>query len=47
MDIIDVVVVYVDGFVVFFCCFYEEKGGGGGVGVGSIYLELVVDKVFV
>lgn len=46
MDIIDVVVVYVDGFVVFFCCFYEEKGGWGG-GVGSIYLELVVDKVFV
>lgn len=45
MDIIDVVVVYVDGFVVFFCCFYEEKGGQGGV--GSIYLELVVDKVFV
>lgn len=30
MDIIDVVVVYVDGFVVFFCCFYEEKGVGGG-----------------
>lgn len=32
MDIIDVVVVYVDGFVVFFCCFYEEKGDWGGGG---------------
>lgn len=39
MDIIDVVVVYVDGFVVFFCCFYKV--------FISIYLELVVDKVFV